>query len=91
MNLCYLIGQKCIGKSIEGDLAIERLIEIRTVLEHIRPIDQKLKYQIEKFVKIALTRTSDKKDVYKRQYPGPRQARSKGNQLWTMLDLVNKS
>lgn len=40
----------------------ERLIEIRTVLERIRPIDQKLKYQIEKFVKISLTGTSDKND-----------------------------
>lgn len=62
MNLCYLIGRKCTGKSIEGDSAVERLIEIRTVLERIRPIDQKLKYQIEKFVKIALTGTSDKND-----------------------------
>lgn len=62
INLSYIIGQKCNGKSIEDDPAIERLAEIRTVLERIRPIDQKLKYQIEKFVKISLTGTSDKND-----------------------------
>lgn len=34
---------------------LERLVEIRTVIERIRPLEQKLKYQIDKLVKIALT------------------------------------
>lgn len=42
------------GDEIDGDPAIDRLIEIRTVLEKIRPIDQKLRYQIDKLVKTAV-------------------------------------
>lgn len=50
------------GKQIENDPAIDRLIEIRTVLEKIRPIDYKLRYQIDKLVKTAITGTSSASD-----------------------------
>lgn len=50
------------GKQIENDPAIDRLIEIRTVLEKIRPIDYKLRYQIDKLVKTAITGTSNASD-----------------------------
>lgn len=42
-----------VGQTIENDPSIDRLIEIRTVLEKIRPIDHKLRYQIDKLVKTA--------------------------------------
>ena len=32
----------------------DQLVEARTVLEKIRPIDQKLKYQVEKLVKTGM-------------------------------------
>lgn len=41
------------GTSINRDPAIDRLVEIRTVLERMRPIEHKLRYQIEKVVKAA--------------------------------------
>lgn len=50
------------GKSIERDPSIDRLIEIRTVLEKIRPIDYKLRYQIDKLVKTAITGVTNSKD-----------------------------
>ncbi|KAL3860671.1 hypothetical protein ACJMK2_010765 [Sinanodonta woodiana] len=53
MNLSYIMVKKTGGKSIQGDASIERLVEIRTVLEKMRPIDQKLKYQIDKVMKAA--------------------------------------
>lgn len=53
---------KNIGKSIERDPSIDRLIEIRTVLEKIRPIDYKLRYQIDKLVKTAITGVTNSKD-----------------------------
>ncbi|KAL9928823.1 neuroguidin isoform 2-T2 [Glossina fuscipes fuscipes] len=55
INLTYVVLRKCSGETIEGDPSIERLIEIRTVLEKIRPIDYKLRYQIDKLVKTATT------------------------------------
>lgn len=61
-NLVFLIMRKCRGKSIAGDPAIERLVEDRTVIERIQPIENKLKYQIDKLIKIASTGTTDKND-----------------------------
>ncbi|CAH0557532.1 unnamed protein product [Brassicogethes aeneus] len=58
INLTYVVLRKCSGEKIEGDPCIDRLIEIRTVLEKIRPIDHKLKYQIDKLVKSAVTGTN---------------------------------
>jgi len=52
-NLSYLMLRKTYGKKIEGDSAIERLVKLRTVLEKIRPIDQKMKYQVDKLIAIA--------------------------------------
>lgn len=52
-NLSYVALRKTEGMKIEGELAIERLVTNRTVLEKIRPIEQKLKYQIDKAVKVA--------------------------------------
>merc|ERR1719225_881229 len=52
-NLSYVALRKTEGMKIENDPAIERLVTNRTVLEKIRPIEQKLKYQIDKAVKVA--------------------------------------
>lgn len=41
------------------------MIEIRTVLEKIRPIDHKLRYQIDKLVKTAITGTTNANDPLK--------------------------
>ncbi|XP_034176307.2 neuroguidin isoform X3 [Osmia lignaria lignaria] len=62
INLTYVVLRKCSGERIEGDSSIDRLIEIRTVLEKIRPIDHKLKYQIDKLVKTAVTGTINSDD-----------------------------
>lgn len=58
INLTYVIFRKCSGEKIEAHPCIDRLVEIRTVLEKIRPIDRKLKYQIDKLVKTASTGVS---------------------------------
>ncbi|XP_014204056.1 neuroguidin isoform X1 [Copidosoma floridanum] len=62
INLTYVVLRKCSGERIEGDPSIDRLIEIRAVLEKIRPIDYKLKYQIDKLVKTAVTGTTNSDD-----------------------------
>ncbi|XP_022646319.1 neuroguidin-like [Varroa destructor] len=68
MLLSYLIDindvvqSKLKGKSIAESPSIRRLIEYRTVLERMRPIDQKLKYQLQKMQKIAATGKVDKND-----------------------------
>ena len=55
INLVYTLLLKVDGKRLEGESCIERLIEVRTFLEKIRPIDQKLKYQVDKLIKMVTT------------------------------------
>ena len=52
MDLSHLILDKASGGSLQGHPAVLRLVEIRTVLEKLRPLDQKLKYQIDKLVRL---------------------------------------
>ncbi|XP_078394128.1 neuroguidin [Cetorhinus maximus] len=56
-DLAYVIQRKLTGVTLREEPALLRLVEIRTVLEKMRPIDQKLRYQIDKLVKTALTGT----------------------------------
>ncbi|XP_057308232.1 neuroguidin-like [Hydractinia symbiolongicarpus] len=53
INLTYLMILKIDGQSFVDQPCIDRLVEVRTVLEKIRPIDKKLNYQIDKLVKMA--------------------------------------
>jgi len=52
-NCLYLALRKTHGKSIDGDKAVERIVEERTVLEKLRPMEKKLKYQIDKYIRLA--------------------------------------
>ncbi|XP_023334808.1 neuroguidin isoform X2 [Eurytemora carolleeae] len=61
-NLGFLQLKKMQGKGLEEESAVHRLIEIRTVLEKIRPIDQKLRYQVDKLVNIAENGVIDEND-----------------------------
>ncbi|KAF5901187.1 neuroguidin, partial [Clarias magur] len=54
-DVAHLISIKADGQSLKEDGAIHRLVTIRTVLEKMRPLDQKLKYQIDKLVRTAVT------------------------------------
>jgi len=51
INITHSMLLKLDGKPIAGAQCIEHLVEIRTVLSKIKPIEKKLKYQIDKLVK----------------------------------------
>lgn len=62
--------RKCYGKELDGEKTIDRMVEIRTVLEKVRPIDQKLRYQVDKLVNIAEKGKLEKNDPL-RYKPNP--------------------
>ncbi|KAK3758526.1 hypothetical protein RRG08_058796 [Elysia crispata] len=64
-NLALLMDKKTSGQSIRNDLSIGRLIEIRTVLEKMRPIEHKLKYQINKVITTFKEKQQDPSDPRK--------------------------
>ncbi|KAL3998962.1 Sas10/Utp3/C1D family protein [Acanthocheilonema viteae] len=52
-DLVYLMYQMSIGNSIQGDPAIERLVYLRTVLERMRPIEDRMKSYVEKLISLT--------------------------------------
>lgn len=58
-NLTHVMTHKVKGKSLQESADVHRLVEIRTVLEKMRPIDQKLRYQVDKLLKSAATGVSE--------------------------------
>ncbi|KAM7370080.1 hypothetical protein PAMP_011364 [Pampus punctatissimus] len=54
-DLTHLISIKTEGGKIRDSEALNRVVTIRTVLEKMRPLDHKLKYQIDKLVRTAVT------------------------------------
>ncbi|KAK9270342.1 hypothetical protein L1049_025921 [Liquidambar formosana] len=52
-SLVYYLLRKAKGFSIEGHPVVRSLAEIRLFLEKIRPIDNKLQYQIQKLTRIT--------------------------------------
>uniref|UniRef100_A0A674JXP1 Neuroguidin n=1 Tax=Terrapene triunguis TaxID=2587831 RepID=A0A674JXP1_9SAUR len=54
-DLAQLVLEKTSGRSLVAQPAVLRLAELRTVLEKMRPIEQKLRYQVDKLVKAAVT------------------------------------
>ncbi|CAH2294463.1 ngdn [Pelobates cultripes] len=75
-DLTQLILEKTCGRHINGNPGIMRLVEMRTVLEKMRPIDQKLKYQIDKLVRAAVTGSLGENDPL-RFKPNPQNLMSK--------------
>ncbi|KND04102.1 hypothetical protein, variant [Spizellomyces punctatus DAOM BR117] len=61
-NLAFYLLLKLHGHSPQNHEAISNLVELRIVLEKIKPLEQKLKYQIDKLVKAA-TMHEDQQDV----------------------------
>ena len=55
INLVQLMSVKVSGQSIKDSPYIDSLIELRVVLEKIRPLEKKLRYQIDKLLKAAST------------------------------------
>ncbi|TPX67850.1 hypothetical protein SpCBS45565_g03427 [Spizellomyces sp. 'palustris'] len=61
-NLAFYLLLKLHGHSPQNHEAISNLVELRIVLEKIKPLEQKLKYQIDKLVKAA-TMHEDQQNV----------------------------
>ena len=52
-DLILVAGHQLNGKSIKESDLVNRLIEERVTLERIRPLEDKLKYKIDKLTKLA--------------------------------------
>lgn len=62
IDLTSVCSAKLSGSSLAKNEAIERIVEERCVLEKIRPIEHKLKYQVDKLMKVLSDAVVDESD-----------------------------
>jgi U3 small nucleolar RNA-associated protein 3 len=53
-NVAFYLLLKAEGRSVKSHPVIEQLVELRTLMEKLRPLDAKLKYQMDKLLKTPL-------------------------------------
>lgn len=58
-HIVFYLLLKAEGQSVRDHPVIERLVEVRTMLERAKPIDSKMKYQINRLVKAAYSKPED--------------------------------
>ncbi|MFH4977625.1 hypothetical protein AB6A40_004334 [Gnathostoma spinigerum] len=63
MDITYLMSLMSYGESIQNNSALERLIYLRTVMERIRPLERRLKTQMEKMLSTGTTVNNSEKAV----------------------------
>ncbi|XP_062235941.1 neuroguidin [Platichthys flesus] len=78
-DLTHLISVKSEGGRIKDSEALNRVVTIRTVLEKMRPLDNKLKYQIDKLIRTANTGSLAENDPLQLR-PNPENFASKLNE-----------
>lgn len=52
-EVCSYAAAKATGQAIHGTGVAGRMVELRTVMEKLRPMDRKLKYQTDKLLRLA--------------------------------------
>ena len=55
LNMAFYFYLKADGKRVQDHPVIAKLVELRLYLDKIKPLEQKMKYQIDKLVKAAVT------------------------------------
>eukprot|EP00043_Microstomoeca_roanoka_P026957 m.13097 g.13097 ORF g.13097 m.13097 type:complete len:290 (+) comp7152_c0_seq1:195-1064(+) len=76
-NMTLLLNLKLRGKSIIGHNVVERLVFLKVMMDKLKPLDRKLKYQIDKIVKIAATEDQGAADDALQFRPNPSALRPK--------------
>ena len=61
-NISFYLLLKASGGKVKDHPVINQLVELRTVMEKIKPLEQKLQYQIDKLVRTANTGLAPKDD-----------------------------
>ena len=61
-NISFYLLLKASGGKVKDHPVIGQLVELRTVMEKIKPLEQKLQYQIDKLVRTANTGQASKND-----------------------------
>eukprot|EP01038_Epipyxis_sp_PR26KG_P005893 gene5893-8131_t len=59
LNVVFYLYMKCLGQSVRSHPVMKQLLKLRYLMEKMRPLDGKLKHQIDRMVKLASTNPND--------------------------------
>ncbi|KAG1079876.1 hypothetical protein G6F42_023567 [Rhizopus arrhizus] len=65
LQLAYFVHLKISGKQLENNPVVESLVQLRVILDKMKPIEAKLKYQIDKLVRAAVVENTQKNEEKK--------------------------
>lgn len=54
LDLAFIFAARLQGKSIKSHPVVENLAELRVIMEKLKPVENKTKYQIDKLVRAAV-------------------------------------
>lgn len=70
-QLAYIVHMKLSGRSIHQHPVIESLVELRVILDKMKPVEAKLKYQIDKLVRAAVMGTQQQQQQQQQDEADP--------------------
>lgn len=70
-QLAYIVHMKLSGRSIQQHPVIESLVELRVILDKMKPVEAKLKYQIDKLVRAAVMGTQQQQQQQQQDEADP--------------------
>ena len=69
INVVFYLAMKCEGKSVKAHPVMKQLLELRYAIEKIRPLDGKLKYQIDRLISAASAPATERSALMLRPDP----------------------
>jgi len=69
INVVFYLSLKCEGKSVKTHPVMRQLLELRYVMEKMRPLDSRLKHQVDRLMKLAALNPDERRGLALRPNP----------------------
>ena len=79
INVVFYLALKSEGRSVKNHPVLKQLLELRYVMEKMRPLDSKLKYQLDRLIKFSTLSAEDRQAMKLRPNLSALRARGTGS------------
>ena len=79
VNVVFYLALKSEGRSVKTHPVLKQLLELRYVMEKMRPLDSKLKYQLDRLIKFSTLSADERQAMILKPNPSALRARGAGD------------
>jgi U3 small nucleolar RNA-associated protein 3 len=79
VNVVFYLALKSEGRSVKTHPVLKQLLELRYVMEKMRPLDSKLKYQLDRLIKYSTLSADERQAMILKPNPSALRARGAGD------------